>query len=81
MYKHYTQVPKKPLGQAAKIARLNKSAHQPKPPTEEYSEGWFNGLIGEIPMYPENDNYWSGYSLGNREYWCSQKGVELSERF
>ena len=60
---------------------VKESTNQAKPPTEEYSEGWFNGLIGEIPMYPENDNYWSGYSLGNREYWCSQKGVELSERF
>ena len=60
---------------------LRKSAHRSKPPTEKYSEGWFNGLIGENPMYPENSDYWSGYSLGNREFWCSKKGVELSDRF
>ncbi len=51
------------------------------PLTEKYSVGWFEGLIGEKPLYPENEDYWSGYSLGNREYWCSKKGVELSERF
>ena len=80
MYKHYTQVPKKPLGQEASNT-FKQSVNEPKPPTEKYSEGWFNGLIGEIPIYPENDNYWSGYSLGNREFWCRQKGVELSDRF
>ena len=61
--------------------RLNKSTNQTKPPTEKYSNGWFDGLIGENPTYPENSEYWSGYSLGNREYWCKKKGVELSERF
>ena len=60
---------------------LRKSTKQTKPPTEKYSLGWFNGLIGENPMYPENDNYWSGYSLGNREFWCKQKGVTISDRF
>ena len=57
------------------------STNQPKPTTEKYSGGWFDGLIGENPMYPENSDYWSGYSLGYREYWCSKKGVELSDRF
>ncbi len=60
---------------------LRKSTNQPKPPTEKYSGGWFDGLIGENPMYPENTEYWSGYSLGYREFWCKCKGVELSERF
>ena len=49
---------------------LKKSVNQPKPPTEKYSGGWFGGLIGDKPLYPENS-----------EFWCSQKGVELSERF
>lgn len=48
---------------------------------EKYSGGWFDGLIGETPMYPENTDYWSGYSLGYREFWCRQKSVELSDRF
>ena len=61
--------------------RLSKSTNQPKPTTEKYSGGWFDGLIGEKPMYPENSDYWSGYSLDNREFWCRHKGVELSERF
>ncbi|MDJ0650662.1 MAG: hypothetical protein QNJ60_18370 [Xenococcaceae cyanobacterium MO_188.B19] len=60
--------------------RLRKSIDQSKPPTEKYSVGWFDGLIGENPMYPENSDYWSGYSLGNREFWCKQKGVTLSDR-
>ncbi len=61
--------------------RLRKSTSQPESPTEKYSGGWFDGLIGENPMYPENSEYWSGYSLGCREFWCSKKGVELSDRF
>lgn len=60
---------------------VKKSGNHPKAPTEKYSGGWFDGLIGENPMYPENNNYWSGYTLGNREYWCRQKEVELSDRF
>ena len=60
---------------------VKKSTSQPKPPTEKYSGGWFDGLIGENPLYPENSEYWTGYCLGNREYWCRKKGVELSERF
>ncbi len=57
------------------------STNQPKPTTEKYSEGWFHGLIDENPMYPENSDYWSGYCLGNREFWCSKKGVTLSDKF
>ena len=60
---------------------LSKSTNQPKALTEKYSVGWFDGLIGENPMYPENSEYWTGYRLGNRQYWCKQQGVELSERF
>ena len=81
MYKHYTQVPQKPIEQETKIVGFNRLANQPKPPTEKYSVGWFDGLIGENPMYPENSDYWSGYSLGYREFWCKQKGVELSNKF
>ncbi len=60
---------------------FKQSTNQTKPPTEKYSGGWFDGLIGENPMYPENSDYWSGYSLGNREFWCKEKGVTLSDRF
>ena len=60
---------------------LKEATHETKPPTEKYSVGWFDGLIGENPMYPENSEYWSGYSLGYREYWCKEKGVTLSDRF
>ncbi len=49
---------------------LKQSVNQLKPPTEKYSGGWFAELIGDKPLYPEK---W--------EYWCSQKGVELSDRF
>ncbi len=60
---------------------LKKSVNQHKPPTEPYSGGWFDGYIGDKPRYPENGSYWSGYSLGNREYWCKQKGIELPSYF
>ena len=60
---------------------VNESTNQPKPPTEKYSGGWFDGLIGENPTYPENSEYWSGYCLGNREFWCRHKGIELSDKF
>ena len=66
------------LGQYTKKGQENRV---PKPPTEKYSVGWFDGLIGENPMYPENSEYWSGYSLGYREFWCNKKGVKLSDRF
>ena len=80
MLRHY---PKK--GQVNRVPEVlnigNKSPYQPESPTEKYSGGWFHGLIGENPMYPENSEYWSGYSLGYREFWCKQKGVALSDRF
>ncbi len=60
---------------------VKESTHRSESQTEKYSRGWFDGLIGDKPMYPENSDYWSGYSLGYREYWCKQKGVTLSDRF
>ena len=80
MLGHYTKkVQGYPIPEASNY--LRKSITETKPTTEKYGEGWFSGLIGENPMYPENSEYWSGYTLGYREYWCSKKRVTLSERF
>ena len=60
---------------------LSESAHQTNLPTELYSGGWFDGLIGDQPRYPDIETYWSGYSLGNQEYWCKKKGITLSNDY
>ena len=46
-----------------------------------YSEGEFDGKMNITPSAPENWDYWEGYSQGNREYWCKQKGITLAEEF
>ena len=48
-----------------------------EPPAEQYSGGWFDGLIGEKPRYPELKGYWSGYQQGLREYYATLAGIEL----
>ncbi len=59
------------------VATLPKSTKHPEPPAEEYSGGWFDGLIGEKPRYPERSVYWSGYQQGLREYYANLAGIEL----
>ncbi len=44
---------------------------------QSYSDGFFDGQIGLKASHPENWSDWSGYSQGNREYWCQPKGIEL----
>ena len=53
---------------------INRSS---SPVTEQYSGGWFDGLIGETPRYPELGDYWSGYQKGLREYYATLAGIEL----
>ena len=56
---------------------LSLSIEQPEPPAEQYSGGWFDGLIGEKPRYPGLKTYWSGYQQGLREYYATLAGIEL----
>ena len=46
-----------------------------------YSEGELDGKANRNPVLPENWEYWSGYSQGNREYWCKKRGIGLPEEF
>ena len=59
------------------VTTLPESPKHPEPPTEQYSGGWFDGLIGEKPRYPELKVYWSGYQQGLREYYATLAGIEL----
>jgi hypothetical protein len=43
-----------------------------------YSEGWFDGLLGCQPTLITNLDYWTGYSLGLREYYAQKYNVTLS---
>ncbi len=45
--------------------------------TDLYSGGFFDGLIGSEPLYPEKSSYWSGYQTGYREYWAGKLSVEI----
>lgn len=45
--------------------------------TDLYSGGFFDGLIGSEPLYPEIYSYWSGYQTGYREYWAGRLSVEI----
>ena len=64
------------------LERIEEQINNSSPPvTEQYSGGWVDGYINDKPRYPENWEYWSGYSQGNREYWCQQKGIELPSDF
>ncbi|AFZ38066.1 hypothetical protein STA3757_49760 (plasmid) [Stanieria sp. NIES-3757] len=42
-----------------------------------YSGGRLDGLSGLEPRSP--DIYWQGYQLGQREYWCKLRGLEIPE--
>ena len=44
-----------------------------------YSEGWLDGLSGLEPRAPDIYLYWQGYQLGQREYWCKLRGLEIPE--
>ena len=59
------------------VTTLSQSTKNPEPPAEQYSGGWFDGLIGEKPRYPELKVYWSGYQQGLREYYATLAGIEL----
>jgi hypothetical protein len=49
--------------------------------TDSYSAGFFDGIIGEEPSQPERHSYWSGYSIGYREYWAKKLRVEIPTEF
>ncbi|VEP16500.1 conserved hypothetical protein [Hyella patelloides LEGE 07179] len=49
--------------------------------TDLYSLGWFEGLMNSEPTQVEEQSYWSGYSLGQREYWAKKLGVEIPTEF
>ena len=76
MYKHYTQINQVEIDREDLFA-MEKLVQQPEPPTEQYSGGWFDGLIGEKPRYPELKLYWSGYQQGLREYYAELAGIGL----
>ncbi len=59
------------------VTTLSKSTEQIEPPEDQYSGGWFDGLIGEKPRYPGLKAYWSGYQQGLREYYATLAGIEL----
>ncbi len=46
-----------------------------------YSQGELDGQTNLNPSNPEDWDYWSGYSQGNREYWCRRKGISLPDEF
>ncbi len=48
---------------------------------KSYSEGALDGQSNFNPSHPEDWDYWSGYSQGNREYWCRKKGIILPNDF
>ena len=48
---------------------------------KSYSKGELDGQTNLNPSHPEDWNYWSGYSQGNREYWCRRKGISLPDEF
>ena len=48
---------------------------------KNYSEGELDGQTNLNPSHPEDWDYWAGYSQGNREYWCQQKGITLANDF
>ena len=52
---------------------------QPKSYIDLYSEGWLDGLGGSEPRSPDISLYWQGYQLGQREYWCQQRSLEIRE--
>ena len=60
------------------LERINEQASHH---TDLYSLGWFDGLIGSEPTQLEEQSYWSGYSLGQREYWAKKLGVEIPTEF
>ena len=41
-------------------------------------DNWFDGLMGYSPELPHFIDYWNGYALGYREYYCGLLGVEIS---
>ena len=57
------------------------SPNNPNEISKSYSEGELDGKINRNPSNLEDWNYWSGYSQGNREYWCRQKGITLPNEF
>lgn len=42
-------------------------------------DGYWDGIIGESPKYPEDFDYWEGWALGAREYWLKElnRAVEM----
>ncbi len=49
--------------------------------SKSYSDGELDGQSNLEPVLPEDWEYWSGYSQGNREYWCRKKGIILPNDF
>ncbi len=46
-----------------------------------YAEGELDGQSNLNLSHPEDWDYWTGYSQGNRQYWCQEKGIELPNDF
>jgi hypothetical protein len=43
--------------------------------------GEFDGLLGLLPRYPNNDYYWLGWSSKIREYYAKQNNVTIDNEF
>ena len=55
--------------------------HQINRETDLYSEGKFDGIIGDEPTQIESQSYWEGYQVGLRKYWEKRKGIEIATEF
>jgi hypothetical protein len=44
-------------------------------------DGRWDGAIGNAPQYPEQPDYWDGYSFGYRQYWLEKLGRQLIQEF
>ena len=49
--------------------------------TDLYDEGRFDGITGCEPTQLEEQSYWTGYQLGQREYWAKKLNVKLATEF
>ena len=59
------------------IDRDKQKEQEPDINIELYSAGWFDGLMGYNAELPHLRDYWDGYALGYREYYCGLLGLEI----
>jgi hypothetical protein len=42
-----------------------------------YTDGRWDGAIGNAPQHPEQPDYWDGYCSGYQKYWLAKMGRQL----